>query len=116
MVSRLWLASQHRAERLTAEDVDVEVRHLLSGPLSGVGKQPVALDDELLVAGDLADRAGDALEEKSSQETYGPLGITRIWTGASGLMSWKARACSSSYTVLEGSSPRRIFAKTLLSS
>ena len=36
------------------------------------------------------------VREKSSHETYGPLGITRMWVGASGLMSWKASACSSS--------------------
>ena len=42
-----------------------------------------------------------ALLVKSSIDTYSPFGITRTCTGASGLMSWNASACSSSYTRLQ---------------
>ena len=34
----------------------------------------------------------DALALKSAMDTYRPLGTTSTWVGASGLMSWNARA------------------------
>ena len=41
-------------------------------------------------------RSAGALALKSTLETYSPLGITSTCTGASGLMSGKAKANSSS--------------------
>src|SRR4051794_29651436 len=63
-----------------------------------------------------ASSASDAFAEKSSTETYSPLGMTTMCVGACGLMSRKASTCSSSYTFAQGSSPRRMRAKTLLRS
>jgi hypothetical protein len=54
------LTRQHRPQGLPAEDMDMEVRDLLSGTLSGVGKQAITLDDELLVPRDFADGADEA--------------------------------------------------------
>ena len=51
---------QHRSKRLAAEDVDVEMGDLLAGALADIAEQPIALDDELLVARDLADGADEA--------------------------------------------------------
>ena len=70
------LSRQHRPERLSAEDVDVEMADFLARSLAGVGEQAIALDDHFGVARDLADgadEAGDlgseAFAEKSSHET-----------------------------------------------
>ena len=87
-------AGEHRSQRLAAEDVDVEVRHFLAGALADVGEQPVAPRDQPGVARHLADGADDS----------------------GGLMSWKASANWSSWTLLHGSSPRRMRAKMLASS
>jgi len=34
--------------------------------------------------------ASEALAEKSAIDTSAPFGMTSTWTGANGLMSWKA--------------------------
>src|SRR5688572_9458396 len=39
----LWLSRQHRPKRRAAEQVHVEMRHLLSAPLAAVRQQAIAL-------------------------------------------------------------------------
>ena len=51
-----------------------------------------------------------------SKFTYGPFGITMTCAGACGAMSENARLWSVSSTLLQGISPRRIFAKMFWSS
>jgi hypothetical protein len=49
---------------------------------------------------DRLDETGNLLRRRPLGEIIpghiGPLGMTRMCTGACGLMSWKARACSTS--------------------
>ena len=73
---------------------------------AGIGKQPIAastspasratLPDGADKTGDLGVRARAPKNRPTRHRR--PFGMTRMWIGASGLMSWKASACSSSYT------------------
>jgi hypothetical protein len=54
------LTRKHRPERLSTENVHVQVRDLLPGALPNIGKHPIALDHELLITRDFADRADKA--------------------------------------------------------
>jgi hypothetical protein len=59
--------ADHAAERLAAEEVEVEMRHLLMAVGAGVGEHPVAVGVEAEVLGD---PAGGAEESgKSEKET-----------------------------------------------
>src|SRR3954451_1050723 len=53
---------QHRAEAAPAEEVDVEVGHLLAAMRADIGEQAVAGRDQRLVAGDPAHRADEACD------------------------------------------------------
>ena len=59
---------------------------------------------------------GAGVHGKMIEADMGPLGMTSVCTGACGLMSSKASACSFSKTVWFGISPRRILAKMFWSS
>ena len=84
--------------------MDVEVRHFLAAVRAGIGEQAIAGRDQPRLARDLADGADEAGDlrvrglapRNRPRRRRRPLGITRMWVGACGLMSWKASACSSS--------------------
>src|SRR3954465_541380 len=52
-------AREHRPERPTAENVDVEVRHLLAAVRPRIGKQAVAGLDQSVLPGDVPDGADE---------------------------------------------------------
>jgi hypothetical protein len=103
--------------------MQVKVRHLLVRRRAVVGENAVAAFGDTFRFRDFeiarrkaASSASDARSEKSSIDTYSPFGISTTCVGACGLMSRKASTCSSSYTFVQGSSPRKIRAKTFLRS
>src|SRR5581483_11682809 len=53
-------ARQHRTKRPSAEDVHMEVRHLLPGVKTRVREQPIAAVDEPHIARDLADSSHES--------------------------------------------------------
>src|SRR3546814_16450039 len=52
--------TDHAAERLAAEDVEVEVRHLLVAVAAGIGEDAVAVVFDAEILGDLAGSAEEA--------------------------------------------------------
>ena len=55
-------AREHRSERLSREDVNVQVRDFLMAVEADIGEQAVAGRDEALIARDLAHGADEACD------------------------------------------------------
>ena len=94
----------------SAEEVDVEVVDRLSALGAGADDDSIAFA-EALFARDCGSGEQEAAEQWLAKDARCFFGITRMWVGAFGSMSWKARTASSSKTFFEGMLPATILQK-----
>ena len=97
------------SQGLAAQDVEVQVENGLTGIRAAVGNHPVATG-EVFGSGDLGNHRKNVGNHSAvflcdATEEMWALGITKMWVGAWGAMSRKAKIWSSSYTFVQGMFP-----------